>query len=103
MSKVALPTTFRAKNKRGEWVELDFRLEPIVQTAVQIATNMYHAGSGSAFGNLATRSAIVGAVNNALNAGNSIDGAILSGPALIGIPAEVYMPERRSFWRGLFR
>ena len=49
-------------------------------------------------------SALIDSVNKALNAGSSIDGAKLGGPALNAIPAEIYEPTAKgagSFWRKL--
>ena len=45
----------------------------------------------------------IGAVNKALHAGQSIAGGTISGPAMIGVPAEFYEPEKKatSFWRKL--
>ncbi|MGE8281126.1 MAG: hypothetical protein ACN6O2_11880 [Stenotrophomonas sp.] len=103
IAKVNLPTTFRARSKSGSWVELSFQLEPIFQAAVHLGMDMYHSEQRRTFGNVALRSSILDAVNNALNEGESIEGATLAGPALIGIPAEVYTPTAKSLWRRLFQ
>ena len=103
IAKVVLPTTFSAKSSNGEWVKFPFEAEPIFQAALGLATNLYHSGPRSTFGNVAMRSSMVDVVNRALNAGQSIEGATLSGPALIGIPAEVYEKRQVPFWRRLFR
>jgi len=103
MDSVILPKTFSAKSERGNWVELDLNAEPIFQPAVQLATHMYHNGPESTFSNIATRSAVVAAVNRALNEVRSLHGATLSGPALINIPAEIYLSKPSSIWRKLFR
>jgi hypothetical protein len=42
-------------------------------------------------------------VNKALNQGVSLDGATLSGPALVGIPAELYLPKPPSLWQRISR
>jgi len=103
MDQVTLPTTFSAKNKRGDWIELDLSVEPIFHSAIRLATHMFHNGPQSTFSNIAGRSALLGAVNRALNEGRSLKGATLSGPALISIPAETYLPPAPSIWRKLFR
>ena len=103
VGKVNLPTTFSARSKDGQWKHFEFRLEPIFAEALRLATDMYHSGDRTAFGNIAKRSSMVDVVNKALNAGESIDWATLSGPALIGIPAEVYERGSRPIWRRLFR
>lgn len=91
MGKVTLPTTFSAKNKRGEWVDFDFSVEPIFQPAIRLATHMFHHGPRGTFRNIASRSASVATVNRALNAGHSLNAGKLAGPAFMGIPAETYL------------
>lgn len=98
MGKLTLPTTFRAKNSHDQWIELPFSSEPIFASSLRLAQEMYHNGPREAFKNIASRSAMVAVINNALNAGGSIDGASLSGPAMLGIPAEFYLPKKMSFW-----
>ncbi|HSX61620.1 MAG TPA: hypothetical protein VLF18_15575 [Tahibacter sp.] len=102
MAKVTLPTTFRARSKHGQWVEFALDAEPVFKDSLRLGTDMYHSGPRNVFTAVAQRSSLVAAVNKALHAGHSIDGATLSGPALIGIPAEVYRPEPPSLWRRLF-
>lgn len=97
LGEIDLPTTFSAKDKRGHWIELEFELEPIIQIAAKVATEMYHTGPRNTFSNIALRSAMVGAVNRVLNESGSLDGGHLSGPALIGIPAEIYRPPSKPF------
>src|SRR5688500_1723640 len=82
-----LPTTFSAQTRSGKWMEVEFQAEPIFSTAVRIGMEMYHSGPRDTFKNVVLRSSVVDAVNKALNENVSIDGATLSGPALIGIPA----------------
>lgn len=103
MDTVILPTTFQAKNKRGIWVELNLDAEPIFQSAIRLATQMYHNGPRHIFANIASRSAVLGVVNRALQDCASLNGAILSGPALVGIPAETYVALSPSIWRKLFQ
>lgn len=100
--KVILPKTFSARSTTGKWVVLPFKYEPIFVTVVQIAQTMYHEGPREVFQNISLRSAMTDTVNNALNAGVSLDGACMSGPALLGIPADIYPSPPRSFWRRLF-
>ncbi|WP_295748283.1 hypothetical protein [Undibacterium sp.] len=102
MGDIHLPNTFSAKDKRGKWIELEFKVEPIVQIAVKVATEMYHAGPRNTFSNIALRSSMVNVVNRALNQSESLNGARLSGPALIGIPAEIYLPPSKPFWQRFF-
>jgi hypothetical protein len=90
LGKILPPKTFGAKASDGKWVEFDLKAEPIFIDTLSLAIEVYHSGPRSTFSNIALRSSMLGAVNEALNAGVSIDGAVLSGPALIGIPAEVY-------------
>jgi hypothetical protein len=103
IGKINLPATFSARSSDGQWKQFEFKVEPIFGEALRLAADMYHTGDRSAFGSIAKRSSMVDVVNKVLNAGDSIDGATLSGPALIGIPAEVYEANPRSMWRSLFR
>ncbi len=101
---VTLPTTFQARAKDGTWKEFPFDREPIFARTVAIATAMYEQNSRGVFSAVARRSSMVGAVNKALNDGASLDGARLSGPAMMGVPAEFYEAKPKSgggFWRKL--
>jgi len=99
--KVVMPTTFMAKASDGKWRSIKFTREPIFVAALQIAQRVYHEGPRELFQNTSLRSSVVNAVSNLLNSGGSLDGACMSGPALIGIPAEVY-PAPPSLWSRLF-
>ena len=102
---VDLPATFSAKAKDGTWKEFPFDREPIFGEAVKIASAMYRDGPRTVFSNVAKRSCMVDAVNKALNAGAPIAGARMSGPKMLGIPAEFYDVKAKSaatsFWRKL--
>jgi len=87
---ITLPKTFSAKSKNGSWKEFEFNREPIFVESLKVAQTMYHNGPRENFGNIAKRSAMLDAINSALNAGDSIEGASLAGPALLGVPAEIY-------------
>jgi hypothetical protein len=102
MANVTLPRTFSAKTRRGQWIELDLKLEPIFEPALVLAQQMYHDGPNKIFKCIAIRSAVVSAANRALNSGHDLDGATLSGPALVGIPAEWYIGPSMSLWKRLF-
>jgi hypothetical protein len=103
LAAVNLPTTFSAQTRSGKWMEFEFHVEPIFAAAVRIGVEMYHSGPRATFKNVVLRSSIVNAVNKALNENVSIEGAALSGPALIGIPAETYLSKPGSLWRKLFQ
>jgi hypothetical protein len=91
MGNIQLQNTFSAQDKRGKWIELEFKVEPIIQIAMNTAIEMYHAGPRNTFSNIALRSSMVNVINRALNQSQSFVGAQLSGPALTGIPAEIYI------------
>jgi hypothetical protein len=103
LATVNLPTTFSARTRSGKWMEFEFQAEPIFAAAVRIGMDMYHSGPKNTFKNVVVRSSIVDAVNKALNDNVSIHGATLSGPALIGIPAETYLSKPKSLWGRLFQ
>ncbi|WP_242166500.1 hypothetical protein [Lysobacter sp. M15] len=90
MGAVTLPTTFMAQNSSGSWVEVPFSKDPVFGNALKLAQSMYHHGPREVFSALALRSSAVDAVNRTLNAGDSIDGAVLSPPTMLGIAAETY-------------
>lgn len=102
LGKINLPSTFSARSSDGQWKQFEFKLEPIFAEALRLAADMYHSGDRVAFANIAKRSSTVDIVNKVLNARHSIDGATLSGPALMGIAAEVYDAEPTPMWRRLF-
>jgi hypothetical protein len=102
VGKVNLPKTFSAKARSGKWIEFEFAREPVFVNAVPMAMDMYHSGYRAAFKIIVGRSSMLDVVNKALNAEASIDGATLSGPAMLGIPAEVYAKAQHSFWRRWF-
>src|SRR5215471_12860456 len=51
MAKVNLPNTFRAKNRKGKWVNIELQREPIFRGAVAIALQMFHSGPRDTFKN----------------------------------------------------
>jgi hypothetical protein len=89
LGKIVLPTTFGARNAKGEVRLFPYSCEPIFTQALQLAQETYHHGSSARFRNVALRSSIANAANNLLNAGGSLDGAVFH-LALVGVPAEVY-------------
>lgn len=101
-NKIGLPKTFSAKTAAGKWIQLPLEIEPIFVTALQVAQTMFHEGPNDVFKNVSLRSSMINVVNSALKSGVSLDGGCISGPALIGIPAEVYPSPPKSFWRRLF-
>ncbi|MFO1041111.1 MAG: hypothetical protein U0941_04950 [Planctomycetaceae bacterium] len=100
--KVNLPKTFSAFDARRRPIEFPFECEPVFTASVAIAQEMYHNGPRELFKAVAIRSSMLRTIDNALNSGASVDGGTLSGPALIGIPAETYQLPRRPFWKRLF-
>lgn len=101
--KVKLPRTFNAFDVRHRPVEFKFDCEPLFAASVVIAQEMYHNGPREIFKAVSLRSAMLNTINNALNSGATVDDrCTLSGPALLGIPAETYQLPKRPFWKRLF-
>jgi hypothetical protein len=102
MGKVNFVDTFSAKNKQGKWKSIPMKAEPIFVEGIKLAQAAWHQGWTKAHERVAFRSAIMKSVGNLLDSGQSLDGATTSGPALIGIPAEIYRSEvpflQRVFW-----
>jgi hypothetical protein len=89
LKQFELTPTFDAQSAGGDWLRFNFKFEPIVAEAAMIATRMLHDGPRDSFRRIAERSSTLDAANNALNANSNFRGT-LSGPAFIGIPAEIY-------------
>ena len=102
IAKVQLPSTFIARNVKGRWQTFALIKEPIFTSSLQIARQMCHDGPLETLKNVASRGCHMDAVNQCLSAGGSLDGAVLGGPALLGVPAEVYQDQTVPFWRRLF-
>jgi hypothetical protein len=90
IAALTLPNTFKARSNSGEWVEFPFSSDPIFIQAIKLGTELYHQGQHVVFGKIALRSAMVIAVNKALNAGADINGGVLGPPSMIGLKAEMY-------------
>ena len=116
VANVRLQHNFSVPDSHGNLIRFELSAEPIFEAAMEIAKRMLRAGPNATFDNVAFRSSSVSALNNALTSGVSIEGAVISGPAFIGIPAEIYPPEpapiitpppfpqakRESIWKRLF-
>lgn len=104
VADLVLPTTFQARARDGTWKEFAFDREPIFGRTVALAAAMYKDDPRGVFSAVAKRSGMVVTVNKALGDGASLDGATLSGPAMMGVPAEFYEAKSKSatsFWRKL--
>ena len=86
MDGVEVPTTFSAKSVDGAWHEFPLSAEPLFAQAVRVALH-----SPEIFRQIAEQSACINAIDNALNAGADVKGAKISGPTLVGVPAEMYL------------
>jgi hypothetical protein len=95
-SELILPTNFSAKTEKGEWLQFKWAVEPVFIAGFEAGQRIFHNGPWDVFQNIALRSAMLNTVNNLLNAGGEIEGAVLSGPAMLGIPAEIYPKPKKS-------
>jgi len=100
--KIILPTTFSAQKQDGNWQEYPFKCEPVFVTSLDIAKEIYTKGPSQVFESITLRSSMVGTVNKSLESDVCLDNAVLSGPALLGIPADTYTLPKRSIWKKLF-
>jgi hypothetical protein len=106
VANVRLPDEFSARRADGHWIRIPMSREPVVRLAVEMASMLFHSDERPRAIRIASRSSTMNTVNRALHEGNSLgdlDGAELSGPALIGIAAEVYVPPAPSLFARLFR
>ncbi len=104
VADVVLPTTFSVKAADGRWKHFVFEREPLFADAVQLGAAMYREDPRGMFSHIARRSSVISAVNESLDTGASLTGAKVSGPALLGVPAEFYEEPKAkagSFWRKL--
>jgi hypothetical protein len=94
--------TFSAQSKGGKWKNIPMKAEPIFVQGMRMAQDAYHDGWSEAHQRIASRSSIMNSASQILDSGGSMDGVTTSGPALIGIPAEVYRSQlplfQRLFW-----
>ncbi|MBH1432145.1 hypothetical protein I5U42_12655 [Stenotrophomonas maltophilia] len=89
--ELQLPRTFSARDEQGFLHELPLDCEPIFAEGLARALMMYHQGPRARFKAICQRSSSLNALDNALNAGTDVKGAVLSGPELLEIPAETYL------------
>lgn len=85
-----LPDCFQALDESGTWRPIPLRAEPVFVHALPIALHTFHHGPRARFRNIANMSSVVAALDNALNAGGSLDGSTLHGPQMQGLPARLY-------------
>lgn len=102
MGKVNFLDTFSAKTKQGKWKNIPMKAEPIFVQGIKLAQETWHRDWNEVHERVAFRSAILKSAGQLLDAGESLDGVTTSGPALLGIPAEIYRSEvsllQRLFW-----
>ena len=90
MDRFQMESNFQAMDLSGNWIEFPMKAEPIVPAAAQVALAMYHDGPRDRFKSIAERSAVVDSASKMLNDNPDAKG-IVTGPALLGIPAEIYL------------
>lgn len=88
--QMTMPDSFKAQDAQGEWREFPMSAEPIMAMGARIASHVYHEGPRALLRNIADCSAMLNTVNNALNAGGTLEGSTLNGPEFLGIPADLY-------------
>lgn len=102
MGNVNFANSFSAKTKQGKWKSIPMKAEPICVQGMKLAQEAWHSNWTKAHERVALRSSIMKSAMQILDAGHSLDGVTTSGPALIGIPAEIYRSEvpflQRLFW-----
>ena len=102
MGKVNFLDTFSAKTKQGKWKNIPMKAEPIFVQGIKLAQETWHHDWTEVHERVAFRSTILRSAGQVLDAGQSLDGVTTSGPALLGIPAEIYRSEvsllQRLFW-----
>lgn len=85
---VAIANDFQVKDAAGEWVAFVFGDHPIASAALRLAVATRVHGPAATFEALATRSAEVSVVNNALARGLDVSNAKLKGCQVFGVTPE---------------
>ena len=86
------PTTFSAIDQDGAWHQFPFSAEPLFDLSIELARSTCN----HLIRPIGEQSSCVNAVDQALNAGHSLKGATISGPALVSVLAETYFPGQAS-------
>lgn len=89
MDGVGLPTTFEARDRAGEWKSFPLSRDPIVADALEFASRIIHDGPTYLFEGLAMQIVVLGRMDRALNAGESLEGTILPPPRMRSVYAEM--------------
>lgn len=90
IGKFRLPGSFQARTSKGEWSEFPLSAEPLFNVALSLAEETFQLGLKALFEKLALRSAVMSSLNAALDAGVDVNEAVISGPAFLSLPAEIY-------------
>ena len=85
---VDIDDEFRVQSELGEWVAYSFSEHPISRAAMIVAVGFFVHGPRSVFEALATRSAELNVVNQALNGGVDVKGARLESTQVYGVSSE---------------
>ncbi|MBX3743286.1 MAG: hypothetical protein KF712_20035 [Akkermansiaceae bacterium] len=90
MGKVIFSNTFQVRDSGGRWITLPCSAEPIFTQAMEMTDEYTRGGREDVFLHIAGRSAVFSSAASALEAGQTLDGAVSSGPAFVSLPAEIY-------------
>ena len=100
MGRVIFTNEFTARTSDGRSIGFPVSAEPIYGLALAMAQERFHGGWDATCERVVDRSSVFQSAAALLKAGGSLDGAVSSGPALIGIPAEIYpIPPRSIVWK----
>ena len=100
MGRVIFTNEFSARTSEGRSIDFPVSAEPIYGLALTMAQARIHGGWDVTCQRVAERSSVFQSATALIHGGGSLDGAVSSGPALIGIPAEIYpMPPRSLVWK----
>jgi len=100
--KIALPKTFIAQDRSGTWRSFPLAAEPIYIAAQERAVNLFNKHHRELFVRVASRSTLAISANRLVEAGTPMEDIVLTGPVMLDVPAEVYRPELKSWWRRFF-
>lgn len=100
--EISPPDKFFAKNKSGEWEAFEFKLEPCLEPAFRLASELFYAEDKEAFNRIFCLSSTFGLLKQVLEAGGEVKDTEFKALTMVGIPAEFYRSKKKSWLRSLF-
>lgn len=101
LGRIDFGSSFSVRDAREKWISIPNKEEPILESALRVAHEMFRDETLDAHQRIATRSATFNSADQVLASGSSLDG-VISATAMIGLRAEDYPHYKPSFLKKLF-